>query len=81
MVWILYSAPIPIADCEQTWEPEGVAASSFQAYYRRAQSKIERSYCPIVASSRNCLGVADNFRLWVKVVVDATGRKPNVESH
>ncbi|MEY2602791.1 MAG: hypothetical protein QOH31_549 [Verrucomicrobiota bacterium] len=22
MVWILYSALIPIADCEQTWEPE-----------------------------------------------------------
>ena len=23
MVWILYSAPISIADCEQKWEPEG----------------------------------------------------------
>jgi hypothetical protein len=43
MVWILYSVLKSIADSEQTWEPEGVAASSFQASYRTAQSKIERA--------------------------------------
>jgi hypothetical protein len=31
MVWILYSAPIPIAECEQTWAPEAVAGSKLSA--------------------------------------------------